>query len=108
MDGPQDADCRREDTGAEREGPTRTPEAKDSGAEQLKATRQRPGRLFLRAILGSEGPGPIGSQGGLGQGWPAMTDLQRFGAVMLGIPVAVVVCGVALGLIGSWLKKSRQ
>jgi hypothetical protein len=37
-----------------------------------------------------------------------MTDLERFGLALIGVAVAVIVCGVVLGLIGAWLKRGRD
>jgi hypothetical protein len=36
-----------------------------------------------------------------------MTDLERLGLALLGFPLAVVVGGVLLGLIGAWIKKAK-
>jgi hypothetical protein len=36
-----------------------------------------------------------------------MTDLQRFGLALIGVAVAVAVCGVLLGPIASWITKNR-
>lgn len=36
-----------------------------------------------------------------------MTDLERLGLVLVGFPLAVVVGGVLLGLIGAWIKKAK-
>jgi predicted membrane protein len=36
-----------------------------------------------------------------------MTDLERLGLALVGFPLAVVVCGVLLGLIGAWIKKAK-
>ena len=37
-----------------------------------------------------------------------MTDLQRLGFGLIGFAVAVVVAGVILGLVASWLTKNRR
>ena len=36
-----------------------------------------------------------------------MTDLERLGLALVGFPLAVVVGGVLLGLIGAWIKKVK-
>lgn len=36
-----------------------------------------------------------------------MTDLERLGLALVGFALAVVVCGLLLGLIGAWLKKTE-
>ena len=36
-----------------------------------------------------------------------MTDLERLGLALVGVPLAVVVGGVLLGLIGAWIKKAK-
>ncbi len=36
-----------------------------------------------------------------------MTDLERLGLALVGFPLAVVVGGVLLGLIGAWIKKAK-
>lgn len=36
-----------------------------------------------------------------------MTDLERLGLALIGFPLAVVISGVLLGLIGAWIKKAK-
>jgi hypothetical protein len=36
-----------------------------------------------------------------------MTDLERLGLALIGFPLAVVVGGVLLGIIGAWIKKAK-
>jgi len=36
-----------------------------------------------------------------------MTDLERLGLALVGFPLAVVVGGVLLGLIGAWVTKAK-
>jgi len=36
-----------------------------------------------------------------------MTDLERLGLALVGFALAVVVGGVLLGLIGTWIKKAK-
>jgi hypothetical protein len=36
-----------------------------------------------------------------------MTDLERRGLALIGFPLAVVVGGVLLGIIGAWIKKAK-
>jgi hypothetical protein len=36
-----------------------------------------------------------------------MTDLERLGLALIGFPLAVVVGGVLLGMIGAWIKKAK-
>jgi hypothetical protein len=37
-----------------------------------------------------------------------MTDLKRLGLALVGFAVAVVVAGVLLGLIGTWIKRGQR
>jgi len=37
-----------------------------------------------------------------------MTDLERLGLALIGVPVAVVAAGVLLGLIGAWIKRGTR
>jgi hypothetical protein len=37
-----------------------------------------------------------------------MTDLERFGVVLVGFALFVVVAGVVLGVIGSWITRQRR
>jgi hypothetical protein len=37
-----------------------------------------------------------------------MTDLQRLGLALIGLPLAIGVGGVLLGLIGAWIKKAKH
>ena len=41
------------------------------------------------------------------EGDHSMTDLERLGLALVGFPLAVVVGGVLLGLIGAWIKKAK-
>lgn len=37
-----------------------------------------------------------------------MTDLERLGLTLIGVPVVVVAAGVLLGLIGAWFTRGRR
>ena len=36
-----------------------------------------------------------------------MTDLQRLGLALIGLPLAIGAGGVLLGLIGAWIKQAK-
>jgi hypothetical protein len=36
-----------------------------------------------------------------------MNDLERLGLALVGFALAVVGCGVLLGLIGTWIKRAK-
>ncbi len=38
----------------------------------------------------------------------SMTDLERLGLALVGFPLAVVVGGALLGVIGAWIRRAKE
>ena len=76
-----------------------------TGLQRLSQGIEALRSLLMRADSGD--PGEAGDDNSGERTIDAMTDLQRFGLALIGFAVAVVVCGVLLGLVGSWITKKR-